>query len=175
MTRSRLTALVSLLFVTIALSGCADAEGPAKVASAGGGPSPSAAAVDTIAQMREYAKCMRDNGIDMPDPNADGVSGLPGQEVGSDTSKLDAAVEKCRSLLPADTGRAAKMSAEDLTKMRALSKCMRENGMADYPDPDPETGEVALTEESISGEAMGKAAEKCRGVGPGAVRIKKAD
>lgn len=155
------------MLLLVALSGCA---APDDVAA----PAPSAS-VDEVGQLRAYAKCMRENGVDMPDPNGDGVISAPALKVGSpESKKAEAAAEKCRTLLPAGGGaEPPKMSPEDLEKMRALSRCMRENGVPSYPDPDPETGAVSLSETGIDGEAMTKAAKKCQGVGPDMIPLSK--
>ena len=73
----------------------------------GDAPKPSA---EEIEQMRKYAKCMRDNGVDMPDPDDDGrvtirSSAGPGDGAGSAgidprSETFKKADEKCRSLRP---------------------------------------------------------------------------
>jgi hypothetical protein len=50
-----------------------------------------------LAQIREYTKCMRANGVDMPDPGPDG--GIGGA-AGGDTTKLEAADKICQSKMP---------------------------------------------------------------------------
>lgn len=159
--------LLPILLVTVALGGCAKTDDAAA-------PAPSAS-VDEKGQLRAYAKCMRQNGVDMPDPNGDGVLGAPAVKIGSpEAEKMEAASEKCRTLLPAGAGgEPPKMSPEDIEKARAQSKCMRENGLPDYPDPDPETGAIALSETKIDFEAMKKASEKCKGLGPGSTLFTK--
>jgi len=153
-----------VLLLILALTACSAPDDAAA-------PAPSA----TNGDLRAYAKCMRENGVDMPDPNGDGVLGAPAMKVGSpEAKKMEAASEKCRTLLPAGAGgEPPKMSPEDIEKARAQSKCMRENGLPDYPDPDPETGAVALSESSVNVEAMSKAAEKCQGIGPGSTLLTK--
>lgn len=39
---------------------------------------------DTVEEMRLWAECMRDEGIDMPDPDSDGAMDLEGVDVQSD-------------------------------------------------------------------------------------------
>jgi hypothetical protein len=141
--KTRLIAVPMMVFV-IALSGCA-AEGEApQVASAGGGVKPSggaSVAPDDAARGREFAKCMRAAGVDMPDPGPDGLVAMPAQAAGDEASaeQMNAALEKCRELLP-NGGEPPKASAEDLAKARDYAKCLRENGVPGFPDPDPETG-----------------------------------
>nr|WP_221375412.1 hypothetical protein [Actinoplanes polyasparticus] len=153
--------LVPLTVLSLALAGCSL---PGRDAA----PVPSASPADEKSQLRAYAKCMRANGVDMPDPNGDGALGVPAMKAGSpELKKMDAAIEKCRDLIPGGAGgEPQKVSAEDLERARALSKCMRENGMPDFPDPDPETGAVALSEETVDVKKMAAAGEKCGGVVP---------
>ncbi|WIY05338.1 hypothetical protein QRX60_16370 [Amycolatopsis mongoliensis] len=89
-------------------------------------------------KMREFAKCMREHGVDMPDPKPAGdgkgmAITLGGDE--KDHSKLDAAQNACKHLMP-NGGEMKPPSAEELDKMRKDAKCMREHGI-DMPDPDP--------------------------------------
>ncbi|MBM2620734.1 hypothetical protein JIG36_35065 [Actinoplanes sp. LDG1-06] len=151
--------LVPLMLLALPLAACSPSERSAA-------PNPSASATDQNAQLRAYAKCMRANGVDMPDPNADGVLSMPGIKADSPEMKnVEAAAEKCRDLAPAmDEPR--KISAEDLAKARELSKCMRENGLPDFPDPDPETGAVSLSGTTVDMKKMEAAGDKCGGMVP---------
>ncbi|AGZ41744.1 hypothetical protein [Actinoplanes friuliensis] len=164
---------VPMMLVPV-LGGCGAAEDRPRVASAGrdGSAPASAPPADDTQKAREFVKCMRAAGIELPDPRSDGMIAVPAQAAGSEGSpgakKMDAAMEKCRDLLPAG-GEPPKLSAEDLTKARDLSRCMRENGVPEFPDPDPETGAFAMTEDLGDNSKLGKATEKCRGVGPDAL------
>ncbi|MET8995194.1 hypothetical protein [Amycolatopsis sp. NPDC004169] len=89
-------------------------------------------------KMREFAKCMREHGVDMPDPkpagDGNGVAiGIQGD--GADKGKIDAAQNACKHLMP-NGGEMKPPSAEELDKMRKDAKCMRDHGI-DMPDPDP--------------------------------------
>jgi hypothetical protein len=56
-------------------------------------PKPDAARLDKI---RQQAKCMRDHGIDMKDPDpGTGLAGIPMAQPGVDSSKLAAAIKAC--------------------------------------------------------------------------------
>ena len=169
--RSRLCA-VPVLLVTL-LAGCGPDRSTPRVASieqGPAGPSASAAPKDDATRVREFAKCMRAAGVDIPDPDAGGVIAVPaqaaGQEGSAESKKMQAAMEKCREFLPSG-GEVAKLSPEDIAKMRDLARCMRENGVPDFPDPDPATGALRMEEKPAGGDAaMRRAAEKCKGVGP---------
>ncbi|TDC56052.1 hypothetical protein E1281_09165 [Actinomadura sp. KC345] len=109
-----------------------------------GGSGATAEAASDTEKMREFAQCMRDNGVDMPDPSSDGKvtiaqsarpgeAGGPGGPGGND--RVAAAQEKCRHLMP-NGGKPKKMKPEDVAKMRAFSACMRDSGISEFPDPD---------------------------------------
>jgi hypothetical protein len=168
------------LLVVAALGGCGSSGTKKEVASAGGGPASSASAApqDETELRRKFAQCVRAEGVDMPDAGPDGTIGLPAQKAGTKVSeanaKMAAALEKCREFLP-NGGEPPKLTPEDIAKMRDLSKCIRENGVPDYPDPDPETGMIELSGAAGDGKLQ-KAFEKCKGVGPDrlpGVRIRK--
>src|SRR5690606_10210859 len=93
-----------------------------------------------------YAQCMRENGYpEFPDPTA----GRLQMQVNPGTApRYRAAQEACRDLAP--EGLAADgVSAEQMDALLALSGCMRENGVADFPDPDAE-GRLNLSGTSIN-------------------------
>ncbi|WP_410669722.1 hypothetical protein [Amycolatopsis sp. cmx-4-68] len=149
---------VAALGAALLLGGCgAKTDDGSKVASIStpsqsGGP----AAADTSGKsdedkMRDFAKCMREHGVDMPDPKPAGdgkgmAMTLGGDE--KDRSKIDAAQNACKHLMP-NGGEMKPPSAEELDKMRKNAKCMREHGV-DMPDPDP-TGKGAMR---IGGEGQ---------------------
>jgi hypothetical protein len=82
----------------------------------------------------DYAQCMREHGVDMPDPGPDGEIQL---QVGpdDDREKVQEAQEACKDILQ-DAG--PRLSEEQQTVMQdallAFAKCMREHGI-DMPDP----------------------------------------
>ncbi len=89
-------------------------------------------------KMRDFAKCMREHGVDMPDPKPAGDGkgmSVAIQGDGSDKGKVDAASNACKHLMP-NGGEMKPMSAEELDKVRKEAKCMRDHGI-DMPDPDP--------------------------------------
>jgi hypothetical protein len=83
-----------------------------------------------------FAKCMREHGIDMPDPNPNqgGISlNVP---KGTSPAKVDAADEACRKYLDAVQGPDLSPEQEKKFQQAALAqaRCMREHGV-DMPDP----------------------------------------
>jgi len=145
------------------LAGCsAGSDGPG-VASAGGARSAGASpAPSADADGRAFARCMREQGIDVPDPEP-GQGGLRilGQARGNDPAKTQAAVEACRHLLP-NGGELPRLDGEQLERAREFAKCMREHGV-DMPDPDAD-GRLRLPDNiDVTDPKLREAAEACRG------------
>jgi hypothetical protein len=94
--------------------------------------------------MLDYARCMREHGIDMPDPTFDsngrGAITISGGSAGEpmDQSAMDAAQEACQPLMQDVIDSAPEMDPEEVEqrKQEALefAKCMRDHGV-DFPDP----------------------------------------
>ena len=94
----------------------------------------------------QFAKCMREHGIDMPDPTVhqgDGGAEVAIQVGGPganqpDPKAMDAANKDCQHFMAAAGKGFNKPSAEEQAKMQeqalAFAKCMREHGV-DMPDP----------------------------------------
>ena len=85
--------------------------------------------------MLDFAACMRDNGVDMPDPESDGgMTALPA--MGED-DEFEAALEACEGLIPVDEN--APSDEERFETDLRLAECLRENGI-DVDDPEPGMG-----------------------------------
>lgn len=86
----------------------------------------------------KYAKCMREHGIDMPDPQRVGSGGIKQTMNGKPGSraKMDAANKDCQKYMQIGGGRAPSAAEQAKAKdaMLAYAKCMRDNGV-DMPDP----------------------------------------
>ena len=94
--------------------------------------------------MLAFARCMREHGIDMPDPDSSGggpgvltfKAGAPGDKLDADTNKFQEANDACKDLM-GDAG-PMNLSPEQAQEMQdqalAFSRCMREHGV-NMPDP----------------------------------------
>jgi len=82
-----------------------------------------------------YSQCMREHGLaDFPDPNEDGGLMLdfePGSDLDPNNPTYQAADAACKPLLP----NAGKPPAGMKEAALKYSACMREHGIADFPDP----------------------------------------
>jgi hypothetical protein len=114
-----------------------------QVASAQGGnttasPSASATPSDDPDAPLKFSRCMREHGLSwFPDPSNGKMSVAIPQ--GTDMKKVEAAQEACKQYMP-NGGNAPKPSAEELQQARDMAKCMRENGIPNFPDPNPDGG-----------------------------------
>ncbi len=106
-------------------------------------------AKDQEKAMLDFARCMRDHGVDMPDPKSGegGTFRFEAPQAGTqapDDSKFMEADKACRHLM-GDAG-PPKLSPEDEKQMQdamlAFARCMRERGV-EIPDPQPGGGIVA--------------------------------
>jgi hypothetical protein len=147
-------AAVAVVAMVAACSGTATGPGVATLDDPGSsdapGASPAASALTPQDAALAYARCMRENGVDMPDPQV--VTGTGGevkidQQGGAPVSKekFSAADSKCSHFMAqaGPNGKGPEMSAEDQDKVLAFAKCMREHGV-DMPDPDFSGGGVRI-------------------------------
>jgi hypothetical protein len=145
------TSALALGTTVLALAGaaaCARSSASPGIATAGGKGSASAhpsASVDPVEQAREFAQCMRDHGVDMPDPDTAGGAGSGAIRItvsGGPNSGVDAAMDACKDKLP-NGGTPPSMNPQQQEAMREYAQCMRDHGV-DMPDPDPNGGPMVI-------------------------------
>jgi hypothetical protein len=140
--RTRTVAALTLL-LALGPAGCArtgdEGTGVATARSGGATPgaSPSASASSDPDAPLKFARCMREHGLTwFPDPSKGGTTiRIPD---GTDPKKMKAAQEACKQFR--DGGTIDKPPAADIEAMRQVAKCMRENGVPKFPDPQPDGG-----------------------------------
>ncbi len=138
---------------------------------------------------RAFASCMREHGVDMPDPEMVGGGVESGGEVlmrveaiavngEGDAGPMGDAFEACNHHIAGVASQLREIDPEDqakmLEEMRAFSKCMREHGV-DMPDPQPMDGGRGITMsfggsidvDSATFQAAQEACQKEGGGGPG--------
>jgi hypothetical protein len=169
MSRARRPLAALGLIAMVALIGGCGSSGPAE---AGSGDNSSAA---NTQQAVKFAECMRSNGVsDFPDPDASGKFTIDGIANGSsldlNTPAFKQAMSACKNLEPAGfTG--SKRSPQQQQAALKFAKCMRENGVPDFPDPTP-NGPLIDTNRIPSAAGRGArsipgftaAASKCTGI-----------
>ncbi|RJL31461.1 hypothetical protein [Bailinhaonella thermotolerans] len=161
----RLGALAAVpLAFTLALGGCGGGGGEGgDVPSAGGSGGKPAAAAPTPTQDQhdlglKYAQCMRENGVELPDPE-------PGKPFtmrfdGSvPREKVQKAMDACKRFAPFKEGAAKDPKRADA--MRAMSQCMRDNGVEKFPDP-TDAGGIQIGPEVGDDPDFQEAQKKCQ-------------
>jgi hypothetical protein len=187
MTRTIRLLLLSLAAMAL-LAACTGATAAPSVASlddpaASGDPSASPSApTDPQEAFLAFAECMREHGIDMPDPQVSDEGGgkfsvgfSAGDRVGSpDDEEFKAANEACQPLLENAIGEGGRpeLSPEEEEAMLDFARCMREHGI-DMPDPG-QGGMIFQAggpddESSFDREAFEAAQEACQDLLPGRI------
>jgi hypothetical protein len=167
--------LASLLLVGACSGGTAEEPGIATLATAapaaagGAAPTvrPSLSPEDREEALLAFAACMRDNGIDMADPEF-GLDGRANMgtlfgELDQDDAKVQAATAACDSLLPSSLADDPVLQAERQEILIEFAQCMRDNGV-DMADPvaggGPGRGPMATLDQNDPTVAAGL--EVCR-------------
>jgi hypothetical protein len=141
--RLRMGLIVSALLLMAALAtACARGSNGPGVAGQGASSTPSASpSGDPRDAELAYAKCMREHGIsDFPDPQPGGgiaIQAGRGGDLDPNNPQFKAADEACKSLLPTPSKQDQEKEFEDMLR---FAQCMREHGIADFPDPKPGEG-----------------------------------
>jgi hypothetical protein len=151
--RPWLAPFLGALALMLAVTGCGDdGDDPNGVASLSGANKPTtttsagpAGKQDAEKAALEFARCMRQHGIDMPDPKISGnriaqeFKASPGSK-GPDDPGFKAAQQACNKYLP-NGGQPPKLNPQERQQLVAFARCMREHGI-DVPDPGPNGGIV---------------------------------
>ncbi|TDC72776.1 hypothetical protein E1193_27025 [Micromonospora sp. KC606] len=154
--------------LTLAVVACG-AEKGSDIPTANGGGSGATAAASLSAEERQqralkFVECMREQGIDMPDPDPE--TGGVGMEFDDSTEdKMKAASEACRQYMPSE-GEARTRSAEDTENLRKFAQCMREHGLDEFPDPGPDGLSLDGTGLDPKDAAFKAAEEACKDLRP---------
>jgi hypothetical protein len=142
--RLRMVLAVGLM-LALASAGCAHGtDDSAGVATAQSGApaassSPTSAAGHDEATALKFSQCMRQHGMTwFPDPQTDGrlTITLP---KGVTPEKLKVAQEACKQYAPGGPSD-GKADPKAVEQARKVAQCMRENGVPNFPDPDPNGG-----------------------------------
>ncbi|MFC6131779.1 hypothetical protein ACFYNM_15020 [Streptomyces spororaveus] len=142
--------------LTLFATACANDASAGREDSSGGGGGGDGTVADNAVKMRQ---CLRENGIDVPDPE-------PGQDprgmtIGGDADpqKMQEAMKKCG--MSTGTGAGKEPTQEEKDKELEWIRCMRENGVA-LKDPEYNGGMKSATEIPKGQEkAFEEAVKKC--------------
>lgn len=121
----------------------------------------------------KFAECMRKNGVKgFPDPDASGNLTIDqianGSSLDTDSAAFKRAISACKDLEPAGfTG--VKRSLEQQKAALKFAQCIRDNGVKDFPDPDPngpmiDTNRIPSAARTGGMSILHAAMQKCRGL-----------
>jgi hypothetical protein len=144
MFRATLALLAVAAFAVACTGGSAAPSGVASLGSQSPAPGSStdpAASIDPEDAILAFAECMREHGVDMPDPQvgANGEISMGIRGDGSNRAEMQAAQEACGDLMEGALGEPRELTPEQKDNMLAFASCMREHGI-DMPDPQFEGG-----------------------------------
>ena len=155
MTARQLTlAAVAAVAALLAVSACGGTDKADGVASAGGNQNvakpaetETTAPLDSDAQALVFAACMRDNGVDMPDPGPGQQGLVDAFELVSgdyDRATLQQALAACEDRMP----QYPQEHPQGDDWMLALAECLREQGLdvSDNPFQDAHSGAIDVNE-----------------------------
>ncbi|GAB3430390.1 hypothetical protein [Actinophytocola sediminis] len=143
--------LVALVFALTACGADSSGEKPADQGS------------ESQQLMLKYAQCMRDNGVELPDP-VDGSAGSMYEGVDQASAAFQSADEVCSPILQGVVDeRKNEGGGDDAAQheeLLALAKCLRDNGI-DVPDPVPGTSKPFGDSLDRTDPAVAQALGKC--------------
>ncbi|HYY79712.1 MAG TPA: hypothetical protein VFD04_11080 [Actinomycetes bacterium] len=178
--RPRLAGLVGALALTLAVAACAGGGDPsggvASLAGSGHATSTTSPGVrDERQAALDFARCMRQHGVDMPDPKFDAGGGVTqegpaGGGKGPEDPTFKAAQQACQHYLR-DGGQPSKTDPQRFQQALKFARCMRQHGV-DMPDPNPngptvQTGNGASNGPKPDDPRFKAAQEACKQYLPG--------
>lgn len=161
-TVARLAAVLTVPLLMVSLGACSQTPTPDANLSGQSGQTGQSAETDAKQWGLDYATCMREHGIDVEDPNADGgvVATRPQDESPAAQEATAACLEKLGPS-PVGSGSSGSSGGPGAEEMREelldLAACLREQGY-DVEDPEPGSGigmPAGITEEALEACDMG--------------------
>jgi hypothetical protein len=172
MTRSPF--IIAAVAAALALGACGSDDG-------GGGSKSSATGQDAAFEgALKFSKCMRDHGVDFPDPQRVGSRGikLTGKNINPNDPKVKSAQSACQKYM--DTGGGETVDPAKRAKLQEAAlkyaRCMRQHGV-DMPDPQlSSNGGLNFESHSATGKPSGSSGGPTRlGANPDSPQFKTAD
>jgi hypothetical protein len=119
----------------------------------------------------KFAECMRENGVSQfPDPDASGhltVDGvINGSSIDPDGPTWNQALDACKDLQPPGFTGGGERSSSQQDAALQFAQCIRENGVADFPDPAPgqplvDTNRIPSSNTANGMSILNAAMQKC--------------
>jgi len=168
--KRQLLAALAVIAMVALISAC----GSSAPSGTGGGNSVAVKAGKAV----KFARCMRKNGVSQfPDPPASGNFTIDqianGSSLNTNSPAFAQALNACKELEPAGfTG--TKRSSQQQQAALKFARCMRENGVPDFPDPvngQPliDTNLIPSTKQPGGMSALTAARQKCSSLGADAI------
>jgi hypothetical protein len=143
--RWTVTPLLAVIAASISLAaGCGGDDSDGDDAGASDGSGAAAASSD---RALKYSKCMRENGVpNFPDPQNGRftLGGGPDGDIDPESPEFQAAQRACQSLAPQGGTGGGQANPQLQEQVLEFAKCMRKNGVSDFPDPDVSGGGVTM-------------------------------
>ncbi|MFI7129653.1 hypothetical protein ACIBQ1_28415 [Nonomuraea sp. NPDC050153] len=157
-----LSVLALALTLTLAACGSGDGGGSDVASVSGTGTQAAASAKpseDPQDRGLKFAQCMRENGVDVPDPEPG--KGIMMKFDGSvPEEKVKAAQEACKQYAPTMGGQGGQVDPKRAEALRKVAQCMRDNGVESFPDP--EGGGMRITGTVGEDPDFKSAQQKCQ-------------
>jgi hypothetical protein len=154
---------LALLLALAAGCGSEDKEQVASAQDPTGAPAAGSSPTLSLDEMQvKFAQCLRDNGLDVPDPEP-GKGFMFRFGPGTDQATVQKAMEACREYNPQENG-AAPANPQQEENGRKFAICMRENGVEAFPDPEPGQRGIRITPEIGEDPDFKAAQEKCQDI-----------
>jgi hypothetical protein len=174
--RIRSLATVAVLpMIIFGLSACSGTTADDGVATASGNETAATASASPTVNAQDaqlkYAQCMRENGVDVPDPEPGKPIRITGNGDKANYDKMQEAQKKCQPILQEGGVLPQGNDPQQADAMLKFAQCMREHGV-DVPDPKPGEGVKIQAPEGGDKDKADAAQKACRdllpGGGPGA-------
>ena len=145
MVSRKLRPLAALAMTALIGAGCSHtpaANGTSAGTSSAGADRGANSSATNLVQAVKFSQCMRSNGVsNFPDPNASGQLTIDaianGSGVDTNTPAFQQALSACKDLEPPGfTG--STRSVQQQQAGLEFAKCIRANGVPDFPDPTPD-------------------------------------
>lgn len=112
------------------------------------------AALDPEDAMLKYARCMREHGVDMPDPEPGGGISINGDGLSPEQMETaEAECEKWMDMAMAQDEGGHELTEDEKQSFLDMAACMRERG---YDFPDPEFGDDGRVTQRVEKPAEGQ-------------------
>ena len=134
--RIQLPAGLGTVVVFVAIAGGCGGAGPG---TQGVGTRPAGGAGSVRSKAVRFAECVRNNGVSaFPDPDASGALTIDavanGSSIDTSSATFKHALDRCKNLEPAGFTGHARSAGEQQAALQ-FARCVRHNGVPDFPDP----------------------------------------